>query len=313
MSAPRLEAFTEEAFVLASLKEFVKLWGSGSQAFFQLQCVDGQAALKFSSQLGPPAQPHFTQNASHQQHRHPHHLHGFHAEEPSHYPRKKSQKQRDRDRVRAAAHRARNEENATAVTADKDSSAGTQPSSPPASGGDGPAPPPTVPTEVAATAANLSIPPCPEQAVPAVSTKNTAAAAAPAPLPSSNSTGQAHQVTLSEVKDELVPEDTEVKVLATGVFENCPDSKLSDEYHESLRKFILSERHLQESISCVKFAKLPSRQLGWQHFVHTVKVEITVKTARLCETPLAYLKKHLETNDWLKSNKTKITVIKFHV
>ena len=98
MFNPRFEAFTEEAFVLASLKEFVKLWGSGSQAFFQLQCVDGQASLKFSSQLGSPADIHF-----HQQHRYPHHQHGFREEEPlhhqhqHHHPRQKTPKQRDRN------------------------------------------------------------------------------------------------------------------------------------------------------------------------------------------------------------------------
>ena len=92
------------------------------------------------------------------------------------------------------------------------------------------------------------------------------------------------------------------------MFENCPDSQLTGDYYESLRKFILSERHLEENISSVKFAKMPSRQLGMNQFVHKVKVEINVKTAGLCEPPLAYLKKHLETNDWLRSNKTRITV-----
>ena len=201
MFNPRFEAFTEEAFVQASLKEFVKLWGSGSQAFFQLQCVDGQASLKFSSQLGAPADLHF-----HQQHRYPHHLHGFRAEQPHHHPRKKSQKQQDRDRVRAAAHRADKQLNVEkpAVTADKDSSAGTQPSLPPGSGEDAPTPPPSLPSKVAAPPAAASlIPRNPKQAAPA----------APAPLPSSNSAVPACQkVTLSEVIDELVfKEETETE------------------------------------------------------------------------------------------------------
>ena len=131
-------------------------------------------------------------------------------------------------------------------------------------------------------------------------------------LPSTQA-APAHQVnTFSEVRDEIVEEEQEVRVSATGVFENCPDEKLSDDYYESLRKFVLSEKHLEENISCVNLAHLSSRQLR-QKFVHTVKVEILVKVARLREPPLCYLKKHLETNDWLKGNKTRITVTKFHM
>ena len=66
-----------------------------------------------------------------------------------------------------------------------------------------------------------------------------------------------------------------MKVLATGIFENCPENNLSGDYYESLRKFILSEKHLEENISSVKFAKLPSRQLGMNQFVHKVKLLAT--------------------------------------
>ena len=45
-----------------------------------------------------------------------------------------------------------------------------------------------------------------------------------------------------------------------------------------------------------------------RQFIHKVKAEITLKTDGLSEPPIAYLKKHLENNDWLKSNKTRITV-----
>ena len=95
MHNQRFQPPTEEAFVLASLKEFVKLWGSGSQASFQLECKDRQACLKFSTQLGSPADLHFVP---------PFPSHGFH-ERPQ-YPRHKGPAQRERDRARAAAHRA---------------------------------------------------------------------------------------------------------------------------------------------------------------------------------------------------------------
>ena len=92
---------TEEAFVLANLKEFVKLWGSGKRAHLQLECQNGQACIKFSSQLGAPADRHFSPHApQHGIHDPPQHQH-------PHQPRRKGPRQRERDRARAAAHRAR--------------------------------------------------------------------------------------------------------------------------------------------------------------------------------------------------------------
>jgi hypothetical protein len=106
---------TEEAFVLASLKEFVKLWGSGSQASFQLECKDRQACLKFSTQLGSPADLHFVP---------PFLSHGFH-ERPQNTsrPRRKGPAQRERDRARAAAHRGNQQ---LLIEADKPAAAATE-------------------------------------------------------------------------------------------------------------------------------------------------------------------------------------------
>ena len=50
---------TEELFVLSALKEFVRVWGSGKQVFFNLECKGGKACIKFSTQLGSPGSPHF--------------------------------------------------------------------------------------------------------------------------------------------------------------------------------------------------------------------------------------------------------------
>ena len=281
---------TEEKFILASLKEFVKLWGSGRQANFQLQCCDGQVAFKFSAQLGAPADRHFVP---------PNPQHGFHA--PPHlHPRRKSQHQRDRDGTRAAAHRAQK----TAATAEnvdiqneynKDSSA-DEPNPPQeAVPADDPTPPQeAVPADQNPTTVETA------SADPAaqVVVEETAVPAAPHP-PIAKA---------SEVRDEVVEEQSEVKVMAIGLFESCPDFELSDDYFASLRKFVLSEAHLQKNIESFKFARLSSRQLGTGLFEHSVKVEILVKTAELWEPPAVYIRKHLATNDWLKGNKTRITL-----
>ena len=49
---------TEEAFVLSSLKEFVKVWGSGRQGYFNLECRNGLACVKLSFDLGHPSDLH---------------------------------------------------------------------------------------------------------------------------------------------------------------------------------------------------------------------------------------------------------------
>ena len=88
---------TEEAFVYATFREFVKLWGNGNQASLQVQCHGGQAWVQLLSALGSPSSPHLFR------HDNPHH--GYHGPHPSQHRRRKGAKQRDRDRARAALHR----------------------------------------------------------------------------------------------------------------------------------------------------------------------------------------------------------------
>ena len=90
---------TEEAFVQATFREFVKLWGNGSQAHLQVQCLGGHAWVQLMSALGPPSSPHLFRRDDHH--------HGYHGpHQRSQHRRRKGAKQRDRDRARAALHRA---------------------------------------------------------------------------------------------------------------------------------------------------------------------------------------------------------------
>ena len=45
---------TEEAFVLANVKEFVKIWGTGSRAHLNVECNNGTAWITMSAKLGHP-------------------------------------------------------------------------------------------------------------------------------------------------------------------------------------------------------------------------------------------------------------------
>ena len=78
---------------MSSLKEFVKIWGSGRQASFNLECRNGLACIKLNFYLGPPASPHPGSP--------PHHS-------PPHYQHHRGHKghgcqQKDRERAQAAA------------------------------------------------------------------------------------------------------------------------------------------------------------------------------------------------------------------
>jgi len=89
----------EETFILASLQEFVKVWSSGHQASFNLNCENGRAWLSLGFQLGTPSSPHHLGVG----HPPPTHLHGS-VPRPYHRPRPKSLARRVRDRARAARH-----------------------------------------------------------------------------------------------------------------------------------------------------------------------------------------------------------------
>ena len=109
------------------------------------------------------------------------------------------------------------------------------------------------------------------------------------------------------VNDEILSDKTEVKVRGTAFFENCPDQNLTDEYICSLRKFICSEKHLERNISDIQVFNYSSRLSGGR-FVHTMSVDISVKTTNLWESAQNYIVKHVGKSDWLKANKTRITL-----
>ena len=67
-------SYSEEAFLLASLHEVVKVWSRGSgQASFNLDISDGVADLKLSFKLGLPTEPHCDQSVLHEVPLKPHH------------------------------------------------------------------------------------------------------------------------------------------------------------------------------------------------------------------------------------------------
>ena len=190
-------------------------------------------------------------------------------------PRKKGAAQQQRDRDRAAAHRAKKQESSESAAA----SAAEESNSP--------TPPPT--TLPAASASDpLGLPVAESQATgPGQETLATQpAASAVAPLnhfltPSVPPPPLVPAVSLKAVEDEVLQEESEVKVCATGIFENCPD--------------------------LVSIVPITSRLSSPRLYIHTVSVEMTVKTANLWEPPRAYVYKHLGKSDWLRGNKTRIT------
>ena len=326
MSHPRFEAQTEEAFVLASLKEFVKLWGSGSQASFQLQCSKRQVSFHLSSQLGAPADRHFLPSPR------PKDLfHGYHDPQP-HPQRQKSPRQRERDRARAAAHRAAIdlEKSKQAVTADTESDSTVDPHLPPNQAvpavpvpepqdladpaarlpqNEGAPPPNPLPKEAVSAAPNLP----PNEAAPAVLNIPPTQAASAAPILSSSPASSSNLTPRQQADIAAVPAVHAVgcppqvaAVHATAEFKNCPSAQLEQGDLESLQRFLLSENHLKENILKVNWKELSSRSFRNNMFTHTLSVELHVATSRLSESPVNYIRRNLEKSEWKRSNGTLI-------
>ena len=300
----------------------MKLWGSGCQSTFNIECSNGQAWFQLGARLGPPASPHF----------HPH------RHSPEINKRKKCPARIEKDRARAAEHRAKQKENVAdpataskspppspAATVDVGASppptpavpAGSPPPSPPGIGN--PLPPP------AATASKTLAPPPPHPPPPQP------------PLPSQPdaSAGNLHQpaagsavqpsppaqlsAAVAAVESDAVPPDPEphsddiIVVHATAVFEASPSRPLLEEDYNSLQKFILHQDHLVKNICHLETSHLSSRELRSCAFKHMLEIKIHVKCASLWEPARTYIWKHLGQEDYKRSNGTLIKLVKIHV
>ena len=92
-------SLTEEAFLLSSLNEVVKVWARGTgQASFDLNISDGVAELKLGFKLGHPSEPHCHPPAPAHQPQEELHQH--------HRRRQKAAGRRVRDQQRAQQHQA---------------------------------------------------------------------------------------------------------------------------------------------------------------------------------------------------------------
>ena len=280
-------SITEEAFVLSSLKEFVKAWAFGSQANFNVESRNGQARLKLEVQLGRPCDPH------------------HHVPPPPLAHQHKGPARRKKDQARAEAHRARQlVSTLSAVSADNSLAA-----------------PLVVPTDDDSNPPNnqeeaVQETNCAEQvAVPAneppadvveddpgedvqVSDGANSVVAAAASVP----------VQVSSSDPEFVP------VFALAAFENCPDEVLTEEYANSLRRYLSSEEHLAQNIVESSFRHESSRTFRNGTFTHTVSVIMNVRTGRLWESPSSYIRKHLgyPNNEWDRSNGTVVKLSRIH-
>jgi hypothetical protein len=130
-----------------------------------------------------------------------------------------------------------------------------------------PIPDPPLPTTAAATASTCPPPPAcaPASVVPA-----------PALAPPAN-----------------------VPVCCLAVFENCPDEKLTEEYGNSLQRYLASEQHRCQNIVSTQFYHESTRSFRNKIFVHIVAVFLHMRTERLWESSSSYIRKHFGlTNEW---------------
>ena len=296
---------TEESFVLSSLNEFVKVWGSGGQSNLNLECRDGLACIKLSFNLGHPTSPH--QN-------YPEYFSP--AQNPLNPARRRNGPARQlKNTERAKAHKARIVAAAAAanqtvtdvspVISATNVSASPSTSPPPAPALAPPPPPASPPHPVttspvrdpgadnSASTTTTSFPVAVTAAVNISTTAEAAPASQPPPATHSDITGP-------------------VPVYCIATFENCPDEELTQDYADSLRRYLASEDHLCHNISSAEFKHVSTRRLG-SRFVHTVEVILDVKIERLWDNPATYIRKHLgASNEWSRGNGTLIKLSRIH-
>ena len=274
----------EETSVLASLKQFVKLWGSGSQATFNLECSNGQAWFHLGARLGHPAYPHF-----------------YPPNPPPQVPqkRKKTPARIEKDLARAAEHRAKQDNLAVPAQASQSSPAatvGTCSVSPPPTAGSASSTPPLP----SANTIPKSVPPA-DSAVPqTLSSVESSDASADTPI----------VVVTEAVENQESSHEAFEKVHATAVVKNCPSENCD---YKEIYDIVTKEQHRRTNIATVNIDHQSTRRFRTNLFTHTISLVLLVKTGAIWDSPRQYVWKHLGQNDWKTRNGTSIKFVKIHV
>ena len=304
---------TEEGFILASLKELVKLWGSGSQSSYHLECRNGLAWFQFGSILGSPGFEHFVPKAP-----------------VKDTYKKKSPSRIQKDRARAAAYR---QAKASADTADVDRSqpaepltgspvssplsavpASTPSSPPPLLAAPATSPPPHSPVSAdpaakqvqivaAETAAELSVATTEQQQPSVASVDGKFASTVP-----ESSAGQ-----VSQSSNQPVQIESEIIVHATAVIDDSRNETITPSEIKSIEKIIFRENHLRLNITRIQIGEQYSRSFRNNRFKHSVEYLILVKTEKLWESPRQYIWKHLGQLEWKQENGARMIFNRIHV
>ena len=104
-----------------------------------------------------------------------------------------------------------------------------------------------------------------------------------------------------------------ISVYCVATLDNCPDNILSQEYGDSIRRFLSSEHHLKDNIVSSDLQHLSTKLTSNNTYVHTVSIVLSVKTARLWESPAKYVRKYLGLdNFWTRSNGTVVKLSRIH-
>ena len=107
--------FSEEAFLQATFREFVKCWGSGKRARIFVESVNGGAFVSFSTFLGNPGAPHIDPRKTAKTSGYPEGHHDSQNGGNPHFQaafKKKSKRKTERDNARAAEFQKKKKEEA---------------------------------------------------------------------------------------------------------------------------------------------------------------------------------------------------------
>ena len=102
-----------------------------------------------------------------------------------------------------------------------------------------------------------------------------------------------------------------VTLNATAVIENSPYGSFCQDEWESILRFATDKDHLKRNIENFKYCHSTTKRLQ-DAFVHSVNLEIQVRTTSLWETPRSYLFKHVGQDSWERGNGSTIRLTKIH-
>ena len=105
----------------------------------------------------------------------------------------------------------------------------------------------------------------------------------------------------------------QVEVFATAIFDKSSVEYLTNDDFDSLKKVLLEANHMKENILKIENQHQTNRKFRGNLFKHTLELKMTVKSAKLWESPKQYIWRNLGQKLWNKSDGTELSLVRIHM